>query len=213
MKIGNLVSYFELWNAYNRKNIELYFWSEADKKINEISFFEIEDIFFEKRIKLFFKKKNIKFNEIKSPMFVTSRIEFKNYLESTKKPFMANFYKINRSKFDILMNKDGTPKGGKWSFDEENRKKLPDKVKIPKHIKLKHTSHTEELSKFIEANFKNHPGSTNNFWFPTTREQSQKLLDQFLKDKLNLFGDYELSLIHISEPTRPERIGYAGVGL
>ena len=28
-----------------------------DKKINEVSFFEIEDIFFEKRIKLFFKKK------------------------------------------------------------------------------------------------------------------------------------------------------------
>ena len=51
-----------------------------DKRVTEISFFEIEDIFFEKRIKLFFKKKNIKFNEIKSPMFVTSRIEFKNYL-------------------------------------------------------------------------------------------------------------------------------------
>ena len=99
-----------------------------DKKINEVSFFEIEDIFFEKRIKLFFKKKNIKFNEIKSPMFITSRMEFKKYLESTKKPFMANFYKINRSKTNILMNKNGTPKGGKWSFDEDNRKKLPDKI-------------------------------------------------------------------------------------
>ena len=41
MKIGNLVSYFELWNAYNRKNIELYFWSEADKKINEITYFSL----------------------------------------------------------------------------------------------------------------------------------------------------------------------------
>ena len=37
---------------------------------------------------------------------------------------MANFYKINRSKLSILMKKDGNPKGGKWSFDEENRKKL-----------------------------------------------------------------------------------------
>ena len=124
-------------------------------------------------------------------MFLTSRNEFKNYLKSTKKPFMANFYKINRSKFDILMNKDGTPKGGKWSFDEDNRKKLPDKVNIPKQLKFKSTLHTEELKKFIEENFKNHPGSTDNFWFPTTREQSQKLLDQFLKEKINLFGDYE----------------------
>tara|TARA_Y100000817_G_scaffold120897_1_gene94690 strand:+ start:117 stop:1445 length:1329 start_codon:yes stop_codon:yes gene_type:complete len=162
-----------------------------DKKINEVSFFEIEDIFFEKRIKLFFKKKNIKFNEIKSPMFLTSRIEFKKYLESTKKPFMANFYKINRSKTNILMNKNGTPKGGKWSFDEDNRKKLPDKIDIPKHLKFQSTPHTEDLKKFIEINFKNHPGSTNNFWFPTTRDQTQKLFDQFIKNKINLFGDYE----------------------
>jgi len=162
-----------------------------DKKIKEISFFEIEDIFFEKKLKFFLKSKNINFNEIKSPMFLTSRNEFKNYLKSTKKPFMANFYKINRSKFDILMNKDGTPKGGKWSFDEENRKKLPQNIEIPKHLKFKSTPHTEELKKFIEVNFKNHPGSTGNFWFPTTRDQSKKLLDQFLRDKINFFGDYE----------------------
>ena len=162
-----------------------------EKKIKEVSFFEIEDIFFEKRLKYFFNKKNINFHEIKSPMFLTARDEFKKYLQGTKKPFMANFYKINRTKFDILMNKDGSPKGGKWSFDEDNRKKLPKNIKIPEHLKFKSTKHTEELKIFIEMNFKNHPGTTKNFWFPTTRDQSQKLLDQFLKDKINLFGDYE----------------------
>jgi len=165
--------------------------TNKDKGIKEISFFEIEDIFFEKRLKSFFKKKNIKFNEIKTPMFLTSREEFKGYLNKTKRPFMANFYKMNRSKLNILMNKDGTPKGGKWSFDEDNRKKLPDKISIPKHLKFKNTPYTENLKKFIEINFKTHPGSTNNFWFPTTRDQSQKLLDHFLQNKINLFGDYE----------------------
>ena len=76
------------------------------------------------------------------------------------------------------MNKDGTPKGGKWSFDEDNRKKLPENVEIPEQVKFKATNHTEELKKFIESNFKNHPGTTNNFWFPTTRDQTQKLFDQ-----------------------------------
>ena len=95
------------------------------------------------------------------------------------------------TKFKILMNKDGTPKGGKWSFDEDNRKKLPDKVDVPKQLKFQNTSHTEILKKFIELNFKNHPGTTNNFWFPTTREQTQKLFDQFIKSKIDLFGDYE----------------------
>jgi len=162
-----------------------------EKKIKEVGFFEIEDIFFEKKLKSFFKKKNVNVKEIKSPMFLTSREEFKKYLNGTKKPFMANFYKINRSKLDILMNKDGSPKGGKWSFDEDNRKKLPNTVSIPKQLKLKNTSHTENLKKFIEINFKNHPGSVNNFWFPTTRDQCHKILDDFLKNKINLFGDYE----------------------
>ena len=72
-----------------------------DKKVKEISFFQIEDLFFEKRLKSFLLKKNIKFNEIKSPMFITSREEFKAYLNKTNKPFMANFYKMNRSKLNI----------------------------------------------------------------------------------------------------------------
>tara|TARA_B100000700_G_scaffold26406_1_gene25388 strand:- start:1371 stop:2849 length:1479 start_codon:yes stop_codon:yes gene_type:complete len=162
-----------------------------EKKIREVSFFEIEDIFFDKRIKSFFKKNKISINEIKSPMFLTPRKEFKEYLNRTKKPFMANFYKINRSKLNFLMNKDGSPKGGKWSFDEDNRKKLPNTVSIPKQTKLKNTLHTENLKKFIETNFKDHPGSTNNFWFSTTREQCNNILNDFLKNKINLFGDYE----------------------
>jgi len=161
------------------------------KKVKEVSFFEIEDIFFEKKIKSFLKKKNVYFNEIKSPMFLTSREEFKKYLKENKKPFMAKFYKINRSKLNILMNSDGKPKGDRWSFDEENRKKLPNKILIPTHPKFNETLHTKSLKKYIEINFKNHPGSTSNFWFPTTREQSQKLLDQFLQNKINFFGDYE----------------------
>ena len=162
-----------------------------EKKVDEVSFFEIEDIPFEKKLKSFLKKKNINFREIKSPMFLTSREEFKKYLGETKKPFMANFYKINRLKFNILMNKNGTPKGGKWSFDEDNRKKLPDTIKIPKSLEFESTPHTKDLKKFIELNFKNHPGSIKNFWFPTTREQAHSLLNQFLKTKINLFGDYE----------------------
>ena len=162
-----------------------------EKKVKEVKFFEIEDKFFEKKIISFLNKKNIKFSQIKSPMFLTSREDFKAYLKNTKKPFMANFYKINRTKFNVLMTKNGSPKGGKWSFDKENRKKLPEKVSIPKHPNFKTTNHTKDLKAFIEKNFKGHPGFTENFWFPTTREQSHKLLEDFLKNKISLFGDYE----------------------
>ena len=162
-----------------------------EKKIKEVNFFEIEDKFFEKRLKLFLLKKKINFKEIKSPMFLMNREEFKNYLSKNKKPFMANFYKIVRTKMSLLMNKNGTPKGNKWSFDEENRKKLPNSIKIPEISEIKETKDTLILKRFINSNFKDHPGNTDKFWFPTTRKDANKWLDEFLKDRIKLFGDYE----------------------
>ena len=162
-----------------------------EKKIKEVSFFEIEDKFFEKRIVTLLKKMNVKINQIETPMFLTSRKEFKEYLSKYKKPFMANFYKIIRTKLNILMDKNGKPKGGKWSYDEDNRKKLPKNIDIPETAKVKLTSHTENLKKFIESNFKDHPGDTENFWIPTTRIDAQKKLDEFLNKRIKLFGDYE----------------------
>ncbi len=65
-------------------------------------------------------------------MFLSSRGDFKEYLQTNKKPFMANFYKIQRIKFNILMKSKNEPLGGKWSFDEDNRNKLDPKVNIVK---------------------------------------------------------------------------------
>jgi deoxyribodipyrimidine photolyase-related protein len=49
---------------------------------------------------------------------------------------MATFYKEVRKKSGILMGSDGNPIGGKWSFDEENRNKLPKNISIPKFPKI-----------------------------------------------------------------------------
>ena len=51
--------------------------------------FEVEDKFFEKQ--LLENLKELKLNYLKSPMFLSSRDDFKTYLNQVKKPFMANF--------------------------------------------------------------------------------------------------------------------------
>ena len=163
----------------------------TEKKIKQVSSFEIEDKFFEKKISLFFKKEKIDWNIIQTPMFLNSRQEFKNYLAKSKKPFMATFYKEVRKKSGILMGSDGNPIGGKWSFDEENRNKLPKNISAPKFPKINETSHTKKLKPLIEKLFKDHPGKTENFWFATEYNDVVKLLNFFIKEKANLFGDYE----------------------
>ena len=163
----------------------------SSENIKEITCFEIEDKLFEAKIKTFINKSKIKLNYIKSPMFLNSREDFKNYLSKTKKPFMATFYKEKRQKFNILMKKNGTPEGGKWSFDEDNRNKLPKNISIPKFPKVNQTKHTKILAPIIEKLFKKHPGSTKDFWFATEYNEVIKLLNFFIKEKSNLFGDYE----------------------
>ena len=137
----------------------------SSKKIKEISSFEVEDKFFEKKINQFLKKEKIKWNIIQTPMFLNSREEFKQYLSKSKKPFMATFYKDVRKKSGILMGSDGNPIGGKWSFDEDNRNKLPKNISIPKFPKITETNHTKKLKPIVEKLFKDHPDKTDNFWF------------------------------------------------
>ena len=184
------INYYDLNNDFKtsyEKKLENFI---IKNKVKELISFEIEDKFFEKKILSLTKKVKISWKVINSPMFLNSRNDFKDYLSKTKKPFMANFYKTARIKIDILMDK-GKPKGGKWSFDEENRKKLPKDIKIPAMPIANETSHTKNLKKEIKQIFKSHPGDVDNFWLPTTHKDSIKWLDYFIAKKFNLFGDYE----------------------
>ncbi len=43
---------------------------------------------------------------------------------------MHHFYVAQRKRLSILTT-DKKPQGGSWSFDQENRKKLPQDIRIP----------------------------------------------------------------------------------
>lgn len=132
------ISYLEAENKNFKETYETKLLEFLKKNnIKEVQLFEIEDIFFEKRLVKFFQKNTISFTFLRSPMFLTSRAEFKDYLQKSKKPFMANFYKDQRIRLNILINSKQEPLGGKWSFDEENRKKLANKINIPIFKKFK----------------------------------------------------------------------------
>ena len=184
------VSYFSNDNKFHlayEKKLE----HQIEKiKIKKVISFEIEDKPFERKIKKLLKKLKIEWEIIQSPMFISSREDFKRYLKSVKKPLMASYYKENRIKLNLLI-KDGKPLGDKWSFDKDNRKKLPATVKLPKKITYKETQHTKDLKIFVDSKFSNHPGEVKNMWFPTTHKEANKWLKDFIQNKLNDFGDYE----------------------
>ena len=187
---GFETDYYDCKNNFSDKYEDKLRKSIKESKSKRVFSFEVEDKPFEKKLNKIVKEIGLERVIVTSPMFLNSRDDFKKYLENKKKPLMANYYKMSRIKFDLLV-KDEKPVGGKWSFDKDNRKKLPQTVKLPKRLVASETKHTKVLKKFINTTFENHPGNTENFWLPTTHKESAVWLDDFLIEKLNLFGDYE----------------------
>ena len=108
------------------------------------------------------------------------------------------FYIYYRKKFNILLKPDETPIGGKWSFDEDNRKKISSNVTLPKQPKQIDNNYTKDASDYVNKYFKNNYGDIN-FIYPITHKESEKWFDSFLKYKMNNFGEYEDATIE-SDP-------------
>ena len=159
-------------------------------EVKTLHFFEIEDHFFNDQIIQFCNKNTIKPVIYDSPMFLTKKIEFKTYLDSTKRPFMKTFYESQRKIFNILMD-NGKPVGGKYSFDEENRKKTPKKIIFPKVDMSDKSSYIDPIKKLVQTKFPDHIGSDEICWFPVTRLDALDWLDTFISERFSTFGDFE----------------------
>ena len=165
--VGLSVQYSQLEDrSENETFLEHLVDFATHNNIQQLNFFEIEDKPFEKILLERLTNSNIKSIVHSSPNFLFSREEF-HLLNKDKKVFrMANFYQQGRKKFDILIDENQKPIGGKWSFDQENRKKIPAKTPIPEIPNFELSKYHESISSLINEHFSDHPGYLNNPWFP-----------------------------------------------
>ncbi len=159
--------------------------------ISRLQIFEIEDKPFETRIKNFAETHKLTLEILPSPMFLLQRDEFDALVSNRKTLLMGNFYKSVRKKFKILVDDNLNPKGGQWSFDEDNRKKLPKGIELPAQYKAQGSKYVDDLKAQIAVKFADHPGSLDNVWMPLTRQDALKALNHFLETKFVNFGRYE----------------------
>ena len=192
IKEGFKVFYFSIDEAefvepYESKLLRIL----KSEKINEVSLFEIEDYLFEKKIKNILIKNSIKFSIIPSPMFLCTKNKFIEFSGKNKSLRMSSFYQMMRKDLKILVDDNNKPTGDKWSFDFENRKKLPKNIDLPAKPANRSSIYLSDLEKIVNLRFKDHPGVTKNHWVPFNRKQALELLDDFLTNKLENFGKYE----------------------
>jgi len=123
--------------------------------------------------------------------FLTSAPVMDQFVQSKKKLFFTDFYIQQRKRLGLLLDDDGGPLGGKWSYDTENRKKLPETVSVPRLKWPKPTPAVTAACASVAAEFGSHYGQAEPFQYPTTPQAAKAWLKEFLRERLPLFGDYE----------------------
>ena len=192
IKNGFNVFYFSIEDIdFNLNYEEKIFKTLKSNNFKKLHFFNIENLFFSKKFFNFFSKKKLKMVEHVSPMFLCNKNDFVDFSNSYKSLRMENFYKFMRRKLNILIEKDGKPVGNRWSFDSENRKRLPKIIEIPNLPSFRKSKYTSDLKKIIEKKFNHHPGDLENLWMPLTRKDALDWLENFLNFRMNNFGSYE----------------------
>lgn len=138
---------------------------------------------------------NIQLVTYPSPSLLTSEKLLESFFNRTNKHFiMGHFYRKQRQELNILIDKNGQPRGGSWSYDQFNRQPLSTTIHIPKPYNPKPTTYTKHAYAYVESHYKNNPGTHNSLLYPVTHDQADKALQKFIRERLTLFGPYEDAL-------------------
>jgi len=139
-------------------------------------------------------EKKYKAEIISTPAFLNTREELFSFFEGKKRYAMTPFYIDQRKKRKIL-TRGGRPVGGRWSFDPQNRLKIPKGMKTPDFLAIRQNKYVKEAIAYVEKHFGKHYGDTDDFIYPVTHKDAEKWLDDFLSRKLKDFGTYEDAML------------------
>lgn len=126
-------------------------------------------------------------------MFILSARDVETSFHSPRMS-MAPFYAAQRKRLGILV-KGNKPVGGHWSFDTQNRKRMPKTLEPPVLWRPARSAAVKEASTYVDEHFANNPGSCSDFAYPVSYEEAQRWLADFIEFRLTQFGDYEDAIV------------------
>ena len=126
--------------------------------------------------------------------FCTVR-EFAAHAKGRKALRMEYFYREQRQRHAVLMQ-DGQPVGGQWNFDADNREAFGAAGPgfVPARSTFEPDDITADVIALVNTRFATHPGQTDSFAWPVTRQQAQQALQRFILQRLPLFGRFQDAL-------------------
>ena len=172
-------------------------WMIQDYDISGLHVVDVVDDVLSKRIKNAARRNKVPIKWYNNPSFLLDYSDIKQEFKNKSFHFMATFYKKQRRRFDILVDNDGNPIGGKWSYDDMNRKKIPKNLRIPKSSSINYDKEElKDANNFITEHFSDNYGTTDNFNYPVNNSQARESMVEFFNKKFELFGPYEDAILN-----------------
>lgn len=188
--------YFEnILNEYkskyiNYENADLENLFEQFNNLETVFAYDPKDFLVTKRLKRFSKKFGFNLEFIQNPGFLTQPEVYNKYFDEHKY-FMTPFYIEQRKRLNILVDKNSKPLHEKWTFDSENREKMPKNLEVPLPKFFGKNEYVSEAKNYIQKNFPDNLGEMENFIYPINHYEAKRSLHDFLSKRLNEFGPYE----------------------
>ncbi len=127
---------------------------------------------------------------LETPCFLTTREQIREHFDGTSAR-MQHFYSWQRRRLDVLVEPDGSPVGGRWSFDEDNRKKLPRGHPVPRVAPPDRHPDVQDAVDWVKREFPDAPGDPDAFAWSTSHEEAEAALEEFVSERLVQFGPFE----------------------
>ncbi len=189
---GAQVIYYELDHQDNQQDlVENLKQIIAAKAIDKFEYQMPDEYRLDQQLSRFCDQLGIKSQVFDTEHFLTTRYELSDFFEGKKQMIMEYFYRNMRKKYNLLVLEDKKPVGGKWNFDQSNRKKWKGTPAIPTELNC--TKDLAALVKMIEQAGVETIGKIDatHFVWPTNREEALSVLDYFCKHLLVHFGDFQ----------------------
>lgn len=166
-----------------------------EQQFTRLSITDPADNWLHKKIMAAVKKHGFTLSLTESPNFYCSLEDGKNHFKGKKKFFQTSFYIEQRKRKKLLLDESGGPLGGKWTYDEDNRKRFPKDEHVPVlHFPVP-DQYVKEAAVYVDKHYKNNPGSTEHFIYPVNFPDAEKWLDEFIQNRLVHFGKYEDAIV------------------
>jgi deoxyribodipyrimidine photolyase-related protein len=138
------------------------------------------------------------------PGFATDREAFAGWARERgdRRLLLEDFYRWQRGRHGVLLEPDGSPSGGRWNFDRDNRERPPrgaSTLGVPPPFLPQEDDLDEEvradLDRWTREGKIRTVGDDGPRWWAATRHEALTALDTFVRDRLPAFGPHEDAML------------------